>query len=75
MFKLLCFLGIHQWNYKREKHPVIGHPSGRDCIRIPVRECKKCGHREQHMVRFRPWKAFDEFSEDAVINLKKFSEE
>ena len=43
-----CYIGLHNWEYKKEKHPVTNHPEGREFIRVIVRECQWCGHREHH---------------------------
>ena len=47
MISPFCYIAIHNWEYRREKHKVENHPLGRDVIRVVVRECKWCGHREQ----------------------------
>ena len=47
MKKILCLLNLHQWCYKKEKHPVTDHPENRANIYIKVRECRRCGKREQ----------------------------
>jgi hypothetical protein len=44
---ILCSFGLHNWIIKKEKHKVEDHPSGRDCVRIPVRHCEWCGKREK----------------------------
>jgi hypothetical protein len=71
-----CFIGCHNWEYRKERHKVENHPSGRDTIRIIVRECKWCGHREHHSLpresrSFQKWKSFDDIGKDDVINLNK----
>jgi hypothetical protein len=47
MKKLLCLFSFHNWQYKKEKHPVSDHPKNRANIYIKVRECKRCGKRQQ----------------------------
>lgn len=73
--KIFCILGLHIWKYKREKHKVINHPMGRDYVRVPVRECTVCGHREHHILpKFAGktrWESFDHVAGDATI---KYSE-
>ena len=44
---ILCFLGLHKWVTKKEKHKVENHPNGRDSIRIIVRHCEWCKRRER----------------------------
>ena len=71
-----CYIGLHNWKYIREKHNVIGHPSGRDVVRVLVRECKYCGHREHHMLpkingNYHTWESFDDVSKNETIEFKK----
>jgi hypothetical protein len=73
---LFCLISFHNWVYKREKHPIKNHPSGRENVRVLIRECKWCGHREQHMLprenkRLSDWKkcCFDENSPVEFQNL------
>ena len=54
----LCYLRIHQWEYKREKHPVKNHPTQRDNIYVKIRECNGCGKREHHMLPTRNGRHF-----------------
>ena len=75
IMKIFCIFKIHTWKYKREKHKVTNHPSGREFVRVPVRECSICGHREHHILpknmgRTR-WESFDHVQGDATI---KYSE-
>lgn len=75
-----CFIGLHNWEYRKELHKVINHPSGRDTIRVIVRECKWCGHREHHMLprvggRFHKWENWDNVSKDASIEFKRLFED
>jgi hypothetical protein len=68
-----CLIGIHNWKYKREKHNVIDHPFGRENVRVLVRECKSCGHREHHILpttngNYKSWRSFDHINEDTTIN-------
>lgn len=65
----LCLFKLHNWSYKKEKHPVTNHPSGREFVRIIVRECEWCGERHQHLLprenkKLSDWKKcnFDEKS-------------
>jgi len=41
-----CYLEIHNWKYRKEKHEVSNHPRNIQTIRVIVRECKWCGKRE-----------------------------
>jgi hypothetical protein len=71
-----CFISIHNWEYRRELHKVVDHPSGRNTIRVVVRECKWCGHREHHLLprengRFVNWENWDSVSKEATLNYKK----
>lgn len=75
--KFLCYLGIHFWNTSKEKHKVVDHPSGREYIRVIVRECEHCGKR-QYIWRnlkknfgFR-WKTCI-FTKDSTINFKEIN--
>ena len=75
-----CYIGLHNWDYRKEKHKVVDHPHGRDTIRIRVRECKWCGHREHHMLprengRFKNWKSFDDIKKDDCIEFKRLTNE
>jgi hypothetical protein len=76
MISPFCYISIHNWEYRREKHPVKNHPSGRDCIRVIVRKCKWCGHREHHSLprvgkKFTQWKSFDDIKENETIEFKR----
>ena len=76
----LCFLGLHFWNYRKEKHQCFGHPLGREVIRIIVRECKCCGHREHHSLprvgkKFTSWKSFDDIGINDCIDIKRLNNE
>jgi hypothetical protein len=71
-----CYIGAHNWEYSREKHKVEGHPNNREFIRVVVRECKWCGHREHHLLpringKFGNWSNFDDISKDDTINFEK----
>lgn len=71
----LCFIGLHFWNYRKEKHNVTNHPCGRQSIRVLVRECVCCGHREHHGLpriggKLNKWQSWDSVSKDATIELK-----
>lgn len=73
-----CLIGLHIWDYRKEKHKVENHPQQREYIRVIVRECKCCGHREQHSLprvngKFGKWKNFDDISENDTINLKELN--
>jgi len=76
MKKLLCLLNLHQWCYKKEKHPVTDHPENRANIYIKVRECKCCGKRQQTGLSASisacrcVWKDFS-MNSDAVIKFVK----
>ena len=68
-----CYIGIHNWEYRKERHNVINHPSGRESIRVIVRECKWCGHREHHSLprvggKFTLWRNFDDIKKDDSVN-------
>ena len=70
-----CHIGLHNWEYKKEKHPVTNHPEGREFIRVIVRECVWCGHREHHHLprlnrKFSNWESWDDVARDAVLNYK-----
>ena len=71
-----CDIGAHNWEYSREKHKVEGHPNNREFIRVVVRECKWCGHREHHLLprvngKFGNWSNFDDISKDDTINFEQ----
>lgn len=73
MCKIFCFFGLHNWEYRREKHKVINHPSNRDTVRTIVRECKCCGHREHHILprkkkKFTNWENWDKIKINDTIN-------
>lgn len=72
----LCYIGLHMWKYSKEKHHVKDHPSGRDFVRVIVRECKSCGHREHHLLprqnqRLDKWKNFDHIGKDSPVNFEE----
>ena len=74
-----CYIGIHNWEYKKEKHPVTNHPEGREFIRVIVRECQWCGHREHHHLprinkKFHKWESWDSVKKDEVLNYIKLHE-
>ena len=74
--KLLCYFGLHFWDYKKEKHKVVNHPDEREFIRLRVRECENCGKREWNRNGILPksfgpnWKKCN-FEKDSVINIKE----
>lgn len=72
----LCYIGVHSWKYSKEKHNVTDHPCGRDFVRVFVRECKSCGHREHHLLprenkRLDKWENFDHIGKDSPVNFKE----
>ena len=74
-----CFIGLHNWEYRKEKHQCTNHPQGRDVIRVVVRECKWCGHREHHTLprvekKFTQWKSFDDIGKEDCIDIKRVYE-
>ena len=76
MINPFCHIGLHNWEYRKEKHKVTNHPNGRDTIRVVVRECQWCGHREHHSLprvgkKFTQWKSFDDISKDDCIDIKR----
>ena len=71
-----CYIGIHNWEYRKERHNVINHPSGRESIRVIVRECKWCGHREHHSLprvggKFTLWRTFDDIKKDDSVKFER----
>ena len=71
-----CYIGIHNWEYRKERHNVINHPSGRESIRVIVRECKWCGHREHHSLprvggKFTLWRKFDDIKKDDSVKFER----
>ena len=71
-----CYVGIHNWEYRKERHNVINHPSGRESIRVIVRECKWCGHREHHSLprvggKFTLWRNFDDIKKDDSVKFER----
>ena len=71
-----CYIGIHNWEYRKERHNVINHPSGRESIRVIVRECKWCGHREHHSLprvggKFTIWRNFDDIKKDDSVKFER----
>jgi hypothetical protein len=71
-----CYIGIHNWEYRKERHNVINHPSSRESIRVIVRECKWCGHREHHSLprvggKFTLWGNFDDIKKDDTVKFER----
>ena len=71
-----CYISFHNWEYRREKHKVEDHPQGREFIRVVVRECKWCGHREHHTLprvgkKYTHWRGFDDIGKDDTIKFEK----
>jgi hypothetical protein len=71
-----CYIGIHNWEYRKERHNVINHPSGRESIRVIVRECKWCRHREHHSLprvggKFTLWRNFDDIKKDDSVKFER----
>jgi hypothetical protein len=71
-----CYIGAHNWEYRREKYKVENHPHNREFIRVVVRECKWCGHREHHSLprvgrKFTLWRSFDDIKKDDTIKFEK----
>ena len=80
MITPFCYIGCHNWEYRKEKHKCTGHPQGRDVVRVIVRECKWCGHREHHPLprvgrKFTLWKSFDDIKKDDCIDIKRLIDE
>ena len=76
MINPFCYIGAHNWEYRREKHNVEGHPLGREVIRVVGRECKWCGHREHHTLprvgrKFTQWRDFDDIGKEDTIKFEK----
>jgi hypothetical protein len=49
-------------------------------IRVVVRECKWCGHREHHSLprlnrKFGAWKSFDDIGKDECVDIKRLTNE
>ena len=72
MKRLFCYIGLHSWKLKKEKHQVINHEFGRDCVRVIVRQCSICGKRQQ--LREKTWKNCS-FEETSIINLQKIKKQ
>lgn len=71
-----CFIGLHNWKYKKEVHKVVGHPNNRGIIRVLVRECNCCGHREHHLLprtdkKLDKWVSFDHINENETVEFKE----
>ena len=71
-----CYIQLHNWEYSKEKHKVEGHPNNREFIRVVVRECKWCGHREHHKLprinkKFGVWENFDDISREDSIKFNR----
>lgn len=71
-----CYIQLHNWEYSKEKHKVEGHPNNREFIRVVVRECKWCGHREHHKLprinkKFGVWENFDDISGEDSIKFNR----
>lgn len=47
--KCLCALGFHNFKYYKEEAKCTGLPHI-DKLDVPVRECKRCGTREHHLM-------------------------
>lgn len=45
-----CFINLHFWKYKKEKHAVKDHPQHRENIYVNIRECTCCGKRQHHLM-------------------------
>jgi hypothetical protein len=80
MINPFCFIGCHNWEYRKEKHPVTNHPKGLPTIRVVVRECQWCGHREHHSLprvgkKFTQWKTFDDIGKEDCIDIKRVYDE
>ena len=76
MINPFCYIGCHNWEYRKEKHPVTNHPKGLPTIRVVVRECQWCGHREHHSLprvgkKFTQWKPFDDIGKEDCIDIKR----
>lgn len=70
----LCLLHLHNWRYKKEKHPVTNHPAGREVVRVIVRECVWCNERQQHLLprenkKLSDWKKCN-FDEKSCLEFK-----
>jgi hypothetical protein len=80
MINPFCYIGCHNWEYRKEKHPVTNHPNGLPTIRVVVRECQWCGHREHHSLprvgkKFTQWKTFDDVGKEDCIDIKRVYDE
>lgn len=74
--KIFCIFALHSWKYKKEKHKIINHPSGREFVRVPIRECEICGHREHHLLPkfkgFTRWRSFDHIEKEQTIIYSEY---
>ena len=80
MITPFCYIGAHNWEYRKEKHQCKNHPNGLPTIRVVVRECKWCGHREHHILprtnrKFNLWRSFDDIKPDDCIDIKRVYDE
>jgi hypothetical protein len=71
-----CYINIHKWEYRKEKHKVKDHPNGREYVRVIVRECKCCGKRQHHMLPqtngcFMKWSSFNDVKQNEVVEYKR----
>lgn len=71
-----CYISIHNWEYRKEKHQCKNHPNGLPTIRVVVRECLWCGHREHHSLprvgkKFTQWKSFDDIGKEDCIDIER----
>lgn len=71
-----CYIKLHNWKYTKEKHTILDHPKGLSTVRVLVRECKYCGHREHHLLpredgKLNQWESFDHINKDSIINYKQ----
>ena len=80
MITPFCYIGAHNWEYRKENHQCKNHPNGLPTIRVVVRECKWCRHREHHILprtnrKFGNWKSFDDIKPDDCVDIKRLNNE
>lgn len=47
---VLCKMGLHKYYHYHETKPVVDSPIPIRELKIPIRECNRCGYREHHLM-------------------------
>lgn len=73
--EMLCKIGLHNYFHYQETRPVEGLPLRIRKIKVPIRECDRCGYREHHLMprqngNYYNWRPYPKEHQE-VLRFKK----